>query len=170
MKETAQQYIRRITAHVEGKQPLAVQAATAKKLERLIKGVPTSKLRKRPAAGQWSASEIATHLCDAEIVIGFRMRLILGAPGTPIAAFDQDSWVTSGHYEKRDPRKSVEQFSVVREANLALLKSLTPEQWKQYGMHSERGQETIEHIVRMTAGHDMNHLQQIERVLRGKRK
>ncbi len=98
------------------------------------------------------------------------MRLILGAPGTPIAAFDQDSWVTSGHYDKRDPRKSVEQFRVSREANLALLKSLTPEQWKHYGMHSERGQETIEHIVRMFAGHDINHLQQIERILPDKRK
>jgi hypothetical protein len=51
-----------------------------------------------------------------------------------------------------------------------LLKSLTPEQWKQYGMHSERGEETIEHIVRMTAGHDVNHLQQIERILPAKQK
>jgi hypothetical protein len=131
MNETAQQYIQRITANVEGKQPLAVQAATAKKLERLITGVPTSELRKRPAADKWSASEIVAHLGDAEIVIGFRMRLILGAPGTPIAAYDQDSWVTIGHYEKRDPGKSVELFSVVREANLALLESLRPEQWKQ---------------------------------------
>jgi hypothetical protein len=169
MNETAQQYIQRMTAHVEGEQPLAVQAATAKRLERLIQGVPTSELRKRPAADKWSASEIVAHLGDAEIVIGFRMRLILGAPGAPIAAYDQDSWVTSGHYEKRDPRQSVELFSVVREANLALLESLTPEQWRQYGMHSERGQETIEQIVRMTAGHDINHLQQIERILLGKR-
>ena len=76
----------------------------------------------------------------------------------------------SAHYEKRDPRKSVVQFRVVREANLALLKSLTLEQWRHYGMHSERGQETIEHIVRMTAGHDINHLQQIERLLPGKGK
>ena len=122
-------------------------------------------MRKRPAVDKWSVSEIVAHLGDAEIVIGFRMRLILGAPGTPIAAYDQDSWVTSGHYEQRDPRKSVEQFSVVREANLALLKSLTPEQWKLYGMHSERGQETIGRIVRLTAGHDVNHLQQIETCL-----
>ncbi len=170
MKETVQQYVQRITGYMEGKQPLAVQAATPKKLERLIKGVPTSKLRKRPAHDKWSVSEIVAHLADAEIVGGFRMRLILGAPGTPIAAFDQDSWVTSGHYEKRDPRKSVEQFRVSREANLALLKSLTPEQWKHYGMHSERGQETIEHIVRMFAGHDINHLQQIERILPRKKK
>ena len=169
MKETAQEYIQRITAHVEGKQPLAVQAATADKLELLIKGVPTSELRKPPAADKWSVNEIVAHLDDAEIVIGFRMRMILGAPGAPIAAYDQDAWVSSGHYENRDPRKSVEQFRVVREANLALLKSLTPEQWKHYGIHSERGPETIEHIVRMTAGHDINHLQQIERNLLGKR-
>lgn len=165
MKETPQQYTKRIVAHTEGKQPLAVQAATAKKIQRLIKDVSTAKLRKRPAADKWSVSEIVAHLADVEIAVGFRMRLILGAPGTPVAAFDQDSWVISGHYEKRDPRKSVEQLRVAREANLALLKSLTPEQWKHYGMHAERGQESIEHIVRLLAGHDLNHLQQMERIL-----
>jgi DinB superfamily len=168
MKETPQQYTQRIVDHMQGKQLLAVQAATAKKLERLIKGVSTAKLRKRPAPDKWSVSEILAHLSEAEIVGGFRMRLILGAPGTTIVAFDQDAWVKSGHYEKRDPRKSLELFRTVREANLALLKSLTPEQWKHYGMHAERGQETIEHIVRMFSGHDLNHLQQIERILAGK--
>ena len=165
MNETPQQYTQRVLGYVEGKQPLAVQAVTAKKLERLIKAVPTAKLRKRPAPDKWSVAEILAHLADAEIVGGFRMRLILGAPGTPIAAFDQDAWVTSGHYGKRDPRKSVAQFRVLREANLALLKSLTPEQWKHYGMHSERGQESVEHIVKMFAGHDVNHLRQIEKIL-----
>jgi hypothetical protein len=168
--ETAQQYILRIMAHSEGKQPLTVQAATAKKLDRSIKGVPASKLRKRPAPNKWSVSEITAHLADAEIAIGWRMRLILGAPGTPVAAFDQDAWVTNLHYEKRDPRKSVEQFRVLRDANLALLKSLTPGQWKHYGMHAERGQETIEHIVRLIAGHDLNHLQQIDQILSQKKK
>jgi len=168
MKETPQQYTERILGYMVGKQPLEVQASTAEKLERLIKGVPATKLRERPAAGKWSVSEIVAHLGDAEIVTGFRIRLILGAPGAPIAAYDQDSWMTSGHYEQRDPRKSVEQFRVLREANLALLESLTPEQWKHYGVHSERGQETIEHIVRMAAGHDINHLHQIEKILSSK--
>ena len=165
MTETPQQYTQRIVGYTAGKQPLAVQAATAKKLERFIKGVPTAKLRKRPAPDKWSVSEIVAHFADVEVAVGFRMRLILGAPGTPVAAFDQDSWVTSLHYEKRDPRQSVEQFRVAREANLRLLKSLTPQQWKHYGMHAERGQESIEHMVRLLAGHDLNHLQQIERIL-----
>jgi len=165
MKETPQQYTQRIISYMEGKQPLAVQAATPKKLERLMKGVSPAKLRKRPAPGKWSVSELLAHLADAEIAGSFRMRLILGSPGTPVVAFDQDAWVTSGHYDKRDPRKSLELFRTLREANLAMLKSLTPEQWKHWGMHSERGQESIEHIVRMFAGHDLNHLLQIERIL-----
>lgn len=167
MNDATRQYVDRITAQVEGKEPLAVQAATAEKLERMVEGQPETVLRRRPGADSWSVSDIVAHLADAEIVIAFRMRLILGAPGSPLAAYDQDSWVSSGHYEKRDARKSVEQFRVVREANLALLRSLAPEQWKQFGMHSERGQETIERMVRMTAGHDLNHLQQIERILPG---
>jgi hypothetical protein len=166
MKETVPQYIQRILSHAEGKKPLEVQASTAKKLERLIKGIPLSKLRKRPAPDKWSVSEILTHLADAEIAGSFRMRLILSAPGTPVAAFDQDAWVVSGHYDKRDPRKSLEQFRGLREANLSLLKSLTPDQWQHYGMHAERGRESIERIVQMFAGHDINHLKQVEAILK----
>ena len=165
MNEKPQQYTQRILGYIEGRKPLAVQAATGSKLDRLIKGVSTARLRKRPAPEKWSVSEIIAHLADAEIVIGYRIRLILGSPGVPIVAYDQDSWAGSGHYDKRDPRKSVEQFRVLREANLALLKSLMPEQWQHYGMHSERGQESIEKIARLCAGHDINHLQQIEKIL-----
>lgn len=165
MKETPQEYTRRIISQMDGKEPMAVQAATAKKIERLIAGKSSARLRKRPAPDKWSVSEILAHLADAEIVGGFRMRFILGAPGSQIIAFDQDAWVTSGHYDKRDPRKSLEQFRTLRQANLALLKSLSREQWKHYGMHSERGQESIEHIVRMFAGHDLNHLRQMEQIL-----
>ncbi len=141
MKETVQQYIQRIAGYAEGKEPLAVQRSTAKKLAKMIEGISTTKLRKRPTPDKWSVSEILAHLSDTEIVGSFRMRLILGAPGTPIPAFDQDAWVVSGHYEKRDPRQSLELFRTLREANLALLKSLTPDQWKRYGMHAERGKE-----------------------------
>jgi DinB superfamily len=165
MRETPQQYTQRLLGYMEGKEPLVVQAATAETLERLIKGVSTTRLRTRPAPEKWSVREIVAHLADGEIVGGYRMRLILGDPGTPIVAYDQDAWVTSGHYDKRDPWKSLEQFRVVREGNIALLRSLEPEQWQHYGIHSERGQESIEHIVRMFAAHDINHLQQIAKIL-----
>jgi len=58
---------------------------------------------------------------------------------------------------------------VLREANLALLKSLTPAQRQLHGLHAERGVETIDHITKMMAGHDLNHLAQVERVVARKK-
>jgi len=170
VNETIQQYTERILAHTNGQEPLKVQAATPKKLDRLVKGVSPAKLRKRPAPEKWSVAEILAHLADVEIVIGWRMRSILGAPGIAVQAYDQNAWNASLHYDKRDPRKDLIQQRVLREANLAMLKTLTPSQWKQFGTHSERGEESIERIVRMVAGHDLNHLQQIERILAPKKK
>src|SRR5215469_5551425 len=162
MKETAEQYTKRILSHIDGKDPLKVQKSTAKKLDKLTRRLSKKEIRRRPAPGKWSVAEILAHLADAEIVGSWRIRQILGAPGTPIQAFDQDAWVTAGHYEKRDPKKSIEQFRALREANLALYRTLTPEQWKHHGMHAERGVESVEDIVRMFAGHDVNHMRQIE--------
>jgi hypothetical protein len=165
MSETIPQYVERIVGYAEGQQPLKIQAASAKKLERLMKGVPAAKLRKRPAPDKWSVAEIMAHLADSEIVTGFRLRQILGTPGTPIPAYDQDAWAKACRYEKCDARNSLQTFRVLRETNLALLKSLSAEQWKHHGMHSERGAETIERLVTLIAGHDLNHTRQIERIL-----
>jgi len=169
MKETVPEYVQRIQSKTAGQDPLKVQASTAKKLERLIKGATPAKLRKRPAPEKWSAAEILAHLADAEIVVSWRLRAILGAPGTPIQAYDQDAWVAAGHYGKRDARESLEQFRVLRDANLALYKDLTPQQWKHHGVHAERGEESIERIALMMAGHDINHLEQVAAILSSKK-
>jgi len=165
MSETPQQYSARIMKMIEGKDPFKTQSATPKKLESLVQGAPPSKLQKRPAPDKWSVAEILAHLADTEIVVGWRVRSILAAPGTPIQAFDQDAWAAAGNYAKRDARKSIEQFRAVRDANLALYKSLSPDQWKHFGMHAERGEESLTRILHMMAGHDVNHISQIEQSL-----
>jgi hypothetical protein len=169
MKETVQEYIQRIQGKIAGKDPIRTQTETAKRLTGLLKRGTPAKLKKRPAPDKWSVVEILAHLADVEMVTGWRLRSILGAPGTPIQAFDQDAWATAGQYAKRDPRKSLEQFRVLREANLALLKSLSPEQRKLFGLHAERGEESIERLTQMIAGHDINHLEQIEAIVRSKK-
>lgn len=165
MQETAQQYTQRILGNAEGKDALKVQSVTAKTIEKLIKGKPPAKLRKRPAPDKWSVGEIVAHLADAELITAWRLRSILAAPGTPIQAYDQDALAAARNYGKHDLKKSLEHFRAARDANLALYKGLSPEQWKHHGMHSERGEESLERIARMMAGHDINHLQQIERIL-----
>ena len=148
---------------------MRVQRETPKKVAKLIKPLSKKQLMTPPEVGKWSIAEILAHLADAELVGGWRMRLILGSNGVPIQAFDQDAWASALGYARRDPKVSLETFRVLREANLAMLKSLPKNLWDNYGMHSERGKETITHIVRMFAGHDLNHLAQVERIAKGGR-
>ncbi len=165
MQETAEQYRQRMFSYLGGRDPLKLLAAAPAKYAKILKGVSGSKARKRPDAETWSILEIVSHVADAELVGGYRIRAILGAPGTQISGFDQDRWVTALHYDKRNLEKALEQYTALRAANVALLKTLTPAQWKQYGIHSERGKESVETIARMFAGHDLNHFSQIERIL-----
>jgi hypothetical protein len=164
MQETAQQYIQRILGHIDGQDPMRVQKETPKKLAKLIKTLNKKQLATRPEPGKWSIAEILAHLADAELVGGWRMRLILGSNGVSIQPFDQDVWAETLGYAKRDPRVSLETFRALREANLSMLKSLPKNLWENHGMHQERGKETITHIVRMFAGHDLNHVAQIEQI------
>jgi hypothetical protein len=165
MQETAQQYIGRILGHVEGQDAIKVQKATAGKLDKLTRGLTPKQLHWQPEPGKWSIAEIVAHLADVEIVAGWRLRSIIGSDGITIQPFDQDVWASVFAYNKRDPKQSLEVFRVLRGNNLAMLKALPPEAWERHGMHLERGKETIAHLARMFAGHDTNHVLQIERIV-----
>jgi len=172
MKETAQQYMHRILGNVDGKDPFKVQKTTGKKLQKLIKPMSKKQLRRRPAEDKWSIAEILAHLADAELVAGWRLRSILTQDGVPIQAFDQESWARTFRYEKRDARESLRAFRTLRENNLALLRLVPKNLWENYGMHAERGKETVAHMVRLFAGHDVNHMKQVEEIVKanGKKK
>ena len=169
MQETPQQYTQRILAHTDNKEPFQVQQTTPKKLSTLIRKLNKKQLSKRPAPGKWSIAEILAHLADVELAVGWRMRMILSQNGVPLQAFDQDAWANTFNYSQRDSKSSLETFRVLRENNLGLLKSVPKTLWENYGMHQERGKESIAHMVRMLAGHDLNHLQQIEKIVKESR-
>jgi hypothetical protein len=94
------------------------------------------------------------------------MRSVIGENGITIQPFDQDAWASAFEYRDRDARRSLEVFRVLRENNLQMLKEIPRETWENYGMHLERGKETIAHLTRMFAGHDTNHVLQIERIVK----
>jgi hypothetical protein len=169
VQETAQQYTQRIMSHSEGKEPMRLQQAAPKKLAALIKGKTAKQLMRRPAPDKWSVAEILAHLADAELAISWRLRQTLASNGISLQAYDQDIWAKTFNYARRDPRVSLTSYRTLREANVALLKSVPRKLWDNYGIHQERGNESVGHLVKMVAGHDLNHLQQIEKILKPKR-
>jgi len=169
MKETPHQYAERVVSYVEGKEPMQVLQATPKKLSALLKGKSKKQLTTRPEPDKWSVTEVAAHLADAEVAIAWRFRQILSTNGVPIQGYDQNAWAATFDYAHRDPKQSVESFAALRAANVALLKSVPRKLWENYGVHSERGKESVARVMSLVAGHDLNHLRQIEAMLKAKR-
>jgi hypothetical protein len=156
-------------SNIEGQDPFRIQQAAPRKLASLIRGKTKKRLARRPAPGKWSVAEIMAHLADAEVVVSWRLRQILAGNGVPLQAFDQDVWATTFDYAHQDVKQSLERYRILREHNLALLKSVPKKLWENYGVHQERGNESVAHIVRMMAGHDVNHLRQVEGIVKAAR-
>lgn len=167
MPETPQQYTQRILSHSQGQDPIRLQQAAPKKLTALIKGKNRKQLLRKPAPDKWSVAEIVAHLADAEIAIAWRLRQTLSTNGVALQAYDQDRWASTFDYAHRDPKLSLASYRALREANVELLKSVPKQLWDNYGVHQERGNESVSHLARMVAGHDLNHLKQIEQILKG---
>ena len=164
MPETPQQYTQRIFGFVNGKGSLDAQGETAETLARLIQSLGREQLSRHPEPSKWSITEILAHLVDAEIVVSWRMRIMIGQSSIPIPAVDQHAWAQTFDYQRHDSQISLETFRVLRENNLRMLRALPQHLWENYGIHSERGKETLADIVRMYAGHDLNHLAQVEKI------
>jgi uncharacterized damage-inducible protein DinB len=163
-----QEYTQRLLGYSEGKDALESQRSAPAKVTALLKGKSKKQLTSRPAPDKWSVAEIVAHLADAEIAISWRLRQILSTNAVPIQAYDQDSWAAAFDYAHRDPKQSLDAFRSLRNSNVTLLKSVPSKLWNNFGQHQERGKETIAHIVRMVAGHDINHLRQIESIVKAK--
>jgi hypothetical protein len=164
--EQAAEYTKAVLELLGEQNPLSVLREMPAALRRAIDGLSPRQLRQSERPGEWSVNQILQHLADSEIVWAWRMRLILAHDRPPITGYDQDLWAERLHYDAQDPSQALELFSVMRGANLRVLGRASPADLKRVGAHSERGAESLEHLRRLYAGHDLLHLRQIERVRR----
>jgi hypothetical protein len=158
-------YQARILSYVKGKDPIAMQREMPQLLAGLIAGASSDKLAARPAPGKWSITEIVAHLSETEWAAGWRYRQMIEHPGIALPGYDQELWERLGNYSSRKLEDSLQTFQLLRAANLAMFDRLTPEQWESKGVHSERGPMTVRTLASQMAGHDRNHIEQIERLL-----
>lgn len=164
MSETPQQYTQRLLNNLGDLNPVEILESTISRIDALSRSLDKKGLQRKPTPDKWTAAQILSHLAEGEIVFAYRLRKALNASGEVIEAYDQNEWVKNSGYLQADPHLALSLFQALRRVNVARLKSLTPEQWAHYGMHTERGKESITQMARITAGHDINHLRQMETI------
>ena len=158
-------YIQKTDRYRAGRDPITLMKAAPAKFARAVAGLSASQMRRRPTRGKWSISEIIGHLYDTEVVYGYRYRLSLCEPGLPIQSYDQARWVEELRHRNRALVKPLlERIRVAREGTLEMLRQVPRRNWKRYGVHSERGKESVRRTMELIAGHDLNHLDQIKAI------
>ena len=162
--EHATAYVAAVLDLVGDRDPLSVMRETIDVLPQAIAGLAPQQLRQPERPGKWSIAQVLQHLADSEIVTAWRIRLILAQNRPPLTGYDQDLWADRLGYADADPQAALDLFTVVRRANLRLHERATPGDLNRVGLHVERGEESIGHLRRLAAGHDLLHRRQIERI------
>lgn len=143
---------------------LEVITGTPTRLESLANLLGPERVEFSPAPGKWSGREIFCHLADCEVVFAFRLRQTLAEDHHVIQPFDQDKFAK--HYAAYDAHAALAAFSALRTWNLALIHQAGAAAWTKKYTHPERGIGTFGEIVETMAGHDLNHIKQIETITR----
>lgn len=161
---------------------------TPGELDRAISGRTDRELSTRPGVNNWAATEIVCHLRDVEELFQIRFHtvvaldepriLVFGATAEDLAAWriggsighplDPDRWAEERQYLRNDAREALAAFRLRRAEVLALLRSLSPAEWRRGGIHLSRGRLTLADWVARLAAHDDNHVAQLHRALEGR--
>jgi hypothetical protein len=81
-----------------------------------------------------------------------------------LTGYDQDLWSRRLRYAEVAVADALDQFVVLRRANLRLWQNLSQDDLARVGLHRERGEESLGHMRHLYAGHDLLHLRQLERI------
>lgn len=165
-KEDALAYTTAILGLLGAQDPLPVLESTPAKVKELLNALTKEQLAKPEAPGKWSVAAVVRHLADSDVVLGWRLRMVLAHDAPEITGYDQDAWAERLRYMEADAHEALADFEVLRRGNLRLFRNCTPDELERYGVHAERGRESVTHMQKMYAGHDLLHLKQIERIKR----
>ncbi|MEM6750680.1 MAG: DinB family protein [Planctomycetota bacterium] len=159
------EYVRRTLEALGDRDPLEAYTAMPGELARRLDGLPENVLRGRPYTDRWTWTplEIVGHLMDAEWSLGWRTRAVYCDDKPQLIGIGQDEWVARLDHNDADPKQLLADFTAVREINLRFWRTIPPDQLARVGVHNERGEESLGHILRLYAAHDVYHLNQFDR-------
>ena len=147
---------------VGGRDPIEVIRGTPGAVRELLHRMPAEQVAMCAPGKKWNAREIVCHLADCELVFSFRMKQTLAVDSPVLQPFDQEKWAR--RYGNCDLEAALRSFEAMRQWNVLLVEATTEEQRRRPVTHPERGTITFWTIVETIAGHDTNHLGQLQRL------
>jgi hypothetical protein len=155
-------YVEALLETLGDRDPLEVYADTTKAVRELCDGLDQAAWTTPMAPGEWRAHQVVGHLFDVDVVYGFRWRLTLTEDTPSYPGYDEKRWSTLA---RPAPPRLLDAFEGLRQANLALLRSLDDTDLRRSAIHAEQGSEDLQRMIDKVAGHDLAHRNQLQRTL-----
>lgn len=126
-------------------------------LEALLRPLDPSHQTHRYAVGKWSIKEVLGHLSDAERIFTYRLLRFARADLTPVAGFDENTYVEAAGFDNVPWEDLIEEFAAVRRATVLLLQHLPEAAWLRAGISNHHSL-SVRALAFIIIGHVDHHL------------
>jgi hypothetical protein len=126
-------------------------------LSKLFKNVPEERGTFAYEDGKWTVKELLSHVIDGERMFGYRAFRIGRGDKTPIEGFEQDGYIENSHANRRPIAELIEEFTLLREANLMFFENLKDEDWLRTGT-ANNVEISVRSLAWIMVGHVRHHV------------
>jgi hypothetical protein len=140
--------VRLIETYVEG----------PKLLREAVRGMTRDQLVARPVAGKMSTLEVVCHIADFEPIMADRVKRVLTHDRPALLGADENLFTAGLAYQERDLAEELAVIDATRTQLARILRTLSPEVLSRVGVHSQRGELTLERILSMACNHIPHHI------------
>lgn len=132
--------------------------AAPRALRQAVEDMTREQLLARPIPGRWSTLEVVAHLADFDPILAERMKRILALDRPTLLAADENHFAAQLAYAERDVAEELAVIDVTRAQMARILRHCPPEVLQRVGVHSERGEMTLERVLTAAINHIPHHL------------
>ena len=126
-------------------------------LQDIFTAMPEEKGLYAYADGKWTIKQVLGHLIDGERMFAYRVFRISRGDKTPIEGFEQDGYIENAHSNDRSFPELLEEFNLLRRANVLFFKNLTDEDWTRIGT-ANNIEISVRALAFIMAGHIRHHI------------
>ena len=131
----------------------------------LVREMPASMLKRRPAPGKWSAHEHACHLAVVHRLFVDRLDYMLATPAPVITPYDPGRDDPDDALLSLDLKESLQRYADDRARLVSRLRELSDADWQRTAEHGEYSHYSVFIMFRHLALHDFFHAYRIEELL-----
>jgi hypothetical protein len=108
------------------------------------------------APGKWTVKELVGHMIDTERILVYRLLCFARGEVAALPGFEEDDYVANAHFKDDSLIDMTEEFSLLRKANLYLIKSLNDSELNRMGTSNGKHM-SARAVVYVLAGHVIHH-------------